>query len=147
MKMAYIFGIALIFIACGSAAWAYAQGARPLAVKTIRVGKTSFSVEVADTFMSRGKGLSGHAPLGAKQGMLFIFPSPSSGAFWMRGMTFPIDFVWIRNGMVMGVTQNTRPMSETGYRLYYPPVPVTNVLEINAGAVKKFGIKIGAKVY
>jgi uncharacterized protein len=148
MKMTYIlFGISLIIFACGSAAWAYAQATRPLPVKTLRVGKVSFSVEVANTFMSRGKGLSGHTPLGAKQGMLFIFPSPSAGAFWMQGMTFPIDFVWIRKGAVVGVTENAPPMSETGYKLYYPPMPVDRVLELNAGSVKKFGVKIGNKVY
>lgn len=147
MKMAIIFGISLIILACGSAVWAYAESARPLPLKTLHVGKTAFSVEVADTFMSRGKGLSGHAPLTAKQGMLFVFPSPSSGAFWMQGMTFPLDFVWIRNGMVMGVTENARPMSETGYRLYFPPMPVDRVLELNARAVKKFGIRIGDRVY
>ncbi|MDO8582708.1 MAG: DUF192 domain-containing protein [bacterium] len=145
--MATIFGISLIVLALSSGAWAYAQSARPLAVKTIHVGKTAFMVEIADTFMSRGKGLSGHAPLRVKQGMLFIFSSPSAGAFWMQGMTFPIDFVWIHKGAVVGVTENARPMSETGYKLYYPPVPVDRVLELNAGAVKKFGIKIGAKVY
>ena len=147
MKMVTVFGISLIALALGSAAVVYAQAARPLAVQTLRVGGASFSVEIADTFVSRGRGLSGHAPLKAKQGMLFVFPSPSGGAFWMQGMTFPIDFVWIRNGMVMGVTENARPMSETGYRLYYPPMPVDRVLEINAGMVKKFGVKIGDKVY
>ena len=146
MKMVMVFGISLIVLAFGAAAWAYAESVRPLPVKTLRVGKSVFKVEVANTFMSRGKGLSGHAPLTANQGMLFVFSSPSAGAFWMQGMTFPLDFVWIKNGVVMGVTENARPMSETGYKLYYPPVPVTNVLEINAGAVKKFGIKIGDKV-
>lgn len=145
MKMS-VLGIFFICSAFGIVVWAYAETARPLAVKTLRVGKTAFSIEVADTFIARGKGLSGHAPLTAKQGMLFVFPSPSSGAFWMQGMLFPLDFVWIRNGMVMGVTENARPMSETGYKLYYPPMPVDRVLEINAGSVKKFGIKIGAKV-
>src|SRR3989344_23852 len=143
MKMASIFGISLGIILFSGAVWTYAQVARPLPVKNIRIGKTSFSVDVANTFISRGKGLSGHAPLGAQQGMLFVFPSPSAGAFWMWGMAFPLDFVWIKNGMVLGVTENARPMVETGYRLYYPPVPVTHVLEINAGSVKKFGIKIG----
>ena len=147
MKMVIVLGISLIIFALTGAAVAYAQTTRPLAVKTLRVGKATFSVEIADTFMSRGKGLSGHAPLAAKQGMLFVFSTPSSGAFWMQGMTFPIDFVWIKNGMVMGVTENARPMSETGYRLYFPPMPVDRVLEVNAGAVKKFGVKIGDKVY
>ncbi len=146
MKMAALFGISCIVIALAGAAWAYADSVRPLAVKPLKVGKAVFSVEVADTFMSRGKGLSGHAPLAARQGMLFVFPVPDGGAFWMQGMLFPLDFVWIRKGMVMGVTADARPMSETGYKLYYPPMPVDRVLELRAGTAKKFGIRIGDRV-
>ncbi len=54
--------------------------------------------------------------------------------------------MWIKNGTVAGVTENARPMSETGYKLYYPPFAIDRVLEINAGAVKKFGIKAGDAV-
>ncbi len=147
MKMVYVLGIVIVLAVAAFGAYAYAASVRPLAVKTLHVGRTVFGVEVADTFVSRGRGLSGHAPLAARQGMLFVFPVPSSGAFWMQGMLFPLDFVWIRNGMVMGVTENARPMAEIGYRLYFPPVPVDRVLEINAGAVKRFGVKIGDRVY
>lgn len=146
MKMGIIGIFAIIAVFAGTAIYAYAKTSALPRVKTITVGTTAFSVEVADTLALRAKGLSGHAPLGAKNGMLFVFKSPSGGAFWMQGMLFPLDFVWIRNGAVVGVTENARPMSETGYQLYYPPVPVTNVLEINAGAVKKFGIRTGDKV-
>ena len=147
MKMVSLSIISLIVIALIGVSWAYASPTRPLAVISLKIGKTIFRVEVADTYIARGKGLSGHAPLGIKHGMLFVFPSPSSGAFWMQGMLFPLDFVWIKNGLVMGVTENALPMSQTGYKLYYPPVPVDRVLEISAGAVKKFGVKIGDRVY
>lgn len=141
MKLAFslvvLLGGLLLFLRASAAA---------LPVRRFAVGKTVFSVEVADTAMSRMKGLSGHAPLGVKEGMLFVFPRPSSGAFWMQGMLFPLDFVWVNNGKVVGVTEDARPMKETGYRLYPPPQPVDRVLELNAGAVRKFKIKKGDMV-
>lgn len=139
-------GLLLIVGVLGITFYAYAEVSRPLRTAKVTVGKTVFTAEVADTYISRARGLSGHAPLAPKHGMLFIFQSPSAGAFWMQGMTFPIDFIWIKKGMVMGVTENAQPMSITGYHLYYPPIAIDRVLEVSAGSVKKFGIKIGDKV-
>ena len=147
MKMAIIFIVFFLAFAFGITLYARVAWGRLPIKKTIQIGATVFTVEVADTIALRAKGLSGHAPLGAKNGMLFIFKSPSSGAFWMQGMLFPLDFVWIKNGIVKGVTENARPMKEIGYKLYYPPLPVDNVLEVYAGTVKKFGIRVGDKVH
>ena len=138
MKVAF----SLVFLAFGVFLFLRAS-AMSLPVRRLAAGKTVFSVEVADTPMSRMKGLSGHQPLGAKEGMLFVFTKPSSGSFWMQGMLFPLDFVWINNGKVVGVTENARPMKETGFMLYPPPQPVDRVLELNAGAVRRFRIKKG----
>jgi uncharacterized membrane protein (UPF0127 family) len=145
MKMQWL-GVGAAIIACVALLYGLKASGKSLAVRRLSVGKTVFSVEVADTYIARAKGLSGHAPLSAAEGMLFIFSSPSGGAFWMQGMLFPIDIIWIRSGRVIGITENARPMSETGYRLYYPPSPADQVLEVNAGTVKKFRIRTGDKV-
>lgn len=125
----------------------HADGQPKLPIAYMHVGVTPFVVEVASTFIDRARGLSGHAPLGRNDGMLFVFPTPSAGAFWMDGMLYPLDFIWIANGRVVGVAENAPPMNVGGYKLYYPPVPVDYVLEVNAGTVKKFGIGVGNKVY
>ena len=142
-----IFGFVLIIIIVFVLGFVFARAATPLKTISLRVGKISFSVEVADTPLARMKGLSGHKPLLAYRGMLFIFNIPSQYSFWMKGMLFPLDFVWIHQGVVVGITEHARPMSETGYRLYAPPAPVTHVLEINAGAARRFGIRIGDAVW
>lgn len=120
--------------------------AKPSKIVTVTAGKAKFSVEIADTFATRARGLSGHAPLKDDEGMLFIFQTPSSGSFWMHRMLFPLDIVWIAKGKVVGIAANARPMKETGYKLYAPPAPVGLVLEINAGVAKKRGMKIGDAV-
>ena len=153
MKRAYvhmaiiIIGIAVALTGVLAYMRTNADNANKLPVSLVRVGVTPFVVEVASTFADRARGLSGHAPLGRNDGMLFVFPSPSAGAFWMDGMLYPLDFIWIAGGRVVGVTENAPPLSMSGYKLYYPPVPVDYVLEVNAGTVKKFGIGAGNKVY
>ena len=53
------------------------------------------AVEVADTPEARALGLGGHAPLEDGQGMLFVFGARGRFPFWMRGMTFPLDMLWL----------------------------------------------------
>ncbi len=120
---------------------------KPLRITTVRVGKTLFTVEVADTALHRMQGLSGRQPLMEREGMLFVFAKPSNQSFWMKGMAFPLDFIWIHQGRVVSITENARPISVTGYRTYSSGSPVELVLEVSAGAVKKFGITVGDAVY
>ncbi len=145
MKLLF-FAIIFVAIAFG-ARYAFAQATTPKrAAVQVTVGKAKFSAKLADTMLLRAQGLSGHAPLGINEGMLFIFPSPSSGSFWMYNMLFPIDVVWIRNRKVIGITEDARPMSETGYRLYHPPAPYDLVLELSSHSAKKYGVRVGNAV-
>jgi len=114
----------------------------------IRIGRARFFVEIADEPEEYSRGLSGREKLAANKGMLFIFSQPGNYGFWMKEMKFPLDFVWIKGDQVVGLTENTPPPQFTTYDvvnlpLYYPPEAVDKVLEVNAGAVEKFKIKIG----
>jgi uncharacterized membrane protein (UPF0127 family) len=42
-------------------------------------------------------------------GMIFFFDKPLKVSFWMRGMNFPLDIVWVRNNVILGVTENVKP--------------------------------------
>lgn len=77
--------------------------------------------------------------------MIFVFDRSGFYPFWMKGMLFPLDFVWIgRDKKVAGVTANVAP--ETYPQAFLPPLPVKYVLEVNAGWVKEHGIKVGDAV-
>jgi uncharacterized membrane protein (UPF0127 family) len=120
---------------------------KPLNQKEISVGSAVFKADVADTDMSRMLGLSGRKNLGEDEGMLFIFPIPGVYTFWMKGMNFPLDFVWISNGSVIQVMENVpKPTSTLDFATYSPVAPVDRVLEINAGAVARTGIQVGDSV-
>ena len=101
------------------------------------------SVEVADTPAERGRGLSGREMLPENSGMLFVFDTPGRYGFWMYGMKFPLDIIWIDEKLrVVYFVENAQPcvnICET----YEPPADALYVLEVNAGFVKKYGMKIG----
>src|SRR3989344_9240073 len=106
----------------------------------IKIGDDLFTAEVAETVSQKTKGLSGRKGLGNNQGMLFVFNSFSEPSFWMLGMKFPIDIIWIKGGRVAGIERN---IPADSLDLYYPSEPIDRVLEINAGLSEKLNIHIG----
>lgn len=120
---------------------------KPLSQKEVSVGSAVFNVDIADTDMSRMMGLSGRKSLGENEGMLFIFPIPGQYTFWMKGMNFPLDFVWIANGSVAELMENVpKPTSTLDFATYAPQERVDQVLELNAGTINRAGIKVGDSV-
>ncbi len=112
------------------------------------VGGTAFAVEVAATGGERTLGLSGRDSLPSRTGMLFVYESGRAGAFWMRGMRFPLDFIWIGSDCtVVDLTENVpHPPPDTlesELTIYKSAVPAAYVLEVNAGEVKGLGVATG----
>ena len=124
-----------------------ARGTPPAAL----VGGASFEIEIAFTPEDRTRGLSGRDALADGAGMLFVFESGRASSFWMRGMRFALDFVWIGdNCEVVGVHANVpAPPAETPVGelpQYASETPARYNLEINAGEAAKRGIKAGDAV-
>ncbi len=116
--------------------------------KTIAINDRIFGVEIADTPSKRTRGLSGRENLAADTGLLFIFDSNARQTFWMKDMNFALDFLWINNGRIIQINENVPPPKLTANRPAYisSHEPVNWVLEVNAGFVKKFNIKVGDTV-
>lgn len=114
----------------------------------VKIGENVFNVEIAKSIRELSKGLAGHAPLLDDQGMLFVFSWRGTQNFWMKGMEFPIDIIWIKDGQILGIEKNVPPPGENGGETptYSSPEPVDRVLEINAGLSDKIGINKGDKV-
>ena len=110
----------------------------------------SVTLELARTDAERAKGLGGHAPLGETDGMLFVFDRPAFHSFWMKGMLFPLDLIWIENGVVVHVERDApnHPPETPDLRLpiYAPAAMASYVLEVNAGFTARHGIEAGSAV-
>lgn len=123
-------------------------GQAPLPTTSIRVGSNVYEVEIANSILSRTRGLSGRSQLAIGTGMLFVFPVPSVYGFWMKDMRFPIDIVWISNNRVVGISYNVPPAIKNSFNLprYYPLQPVSFVLELPAGVALADGIVVDTPV-
>lgn len=112
------------------------------------IGMTEIYVEIADTEQSRSQGLSGRKSLAENSGVLFVFPSPGIYEFWMKDMNFPLDFIWIKNGKIVEITENVLPPAQTEGKpgVIRPFFSVDRVLEVNAGFVSKNNLKVGDTV-
>ena len=118
---------------------------------TVSVGNVVFEVEVANTSQSRSKGLSGRDSLPDMSGMIFVFESGRASNFWMKGMRFPIDFVWIgEECTVVDTHSNVQPPTpgtdDGQLPLYRSDSPAVYTLELNAGKVTEVGIEVGDPV-
>ena len=117
----------------------------------IKINETIFEVEVADTILGRAKGLSGRKTLEENKGMLFLFKEPSKQSFWMAGMNFPLDIIWISGNEIVDISKNIQPPSVSWRSgelpaIVSPSMEVDKVLEIPAGSADKFDIKAGDKL-
>lgn len=103
----------------------------------------AISIEVADDAVSRALGLSGRDSIGDDFGMLFTFSSPNIPRFWMKGMNFPLDIIWIREGVVIGIQSDVPVEEGIPTTFYYPEEDIDMVLEVRAGFSKEFGVSVG----
>lgn len=118
------------------------------AVLSISIDGRDFNLLSATTPAAKAKGLGGRV-LMPKDGMIFFFDRPQQLIFWMKDMLFAIDIVWISGDKVIGFEQNAAPQSgvrDEDLKKYYSPHFGDTVIELNAGDVKKFNIKVGSKI-
>lgn len=117
--------------------------------KTLTLGGQAFRVDIADTIAKEAQGLSGRSELAENEGMFFVFATSSPRTFWMKGMNFPIDIIWIKDDIVVGMAENAQPEPEKTFielKLYSSPQWVNRVLEVPAGTVERLGVKAGDKI-
>lgn len=139
MKKLVLIFVAFLFVCTG-----YFYFRHPIGEKAIINGHT-IRLELAVTEAEKEKGLGYRDTLATDRGMLFVYNHPERYGFWMKGMRFPLDFVWINGNTVVELSQNIpQPVSDTVQPVSLAPkVPADKVLEVNAGIIKSLGIRVG----
>ncbi|HEY7571296.1 MAG TPA: DUF192 domain-containing protein [Nitrososphaeraceae archaeon] len=103
-------------------------------------------VPTTDDQFQKGLGIKDH--LKENQGMLFIFTQPAKYAFWMHGMKFPIDIIWIDSkNRVVHVEQNLPPCTiDLMCPTYSPDRDSLYVLETAANFSERHNVTVGTHV-
>lgn len=118
--------------------------------KTLSINDAVIKLEIADTPTKRAKGLSDRQSLASDSGMLFVFPKADKYTFWMRGMQFPLDMIWLNSQQVIDVMKNV-PSPKAGQTdaelpRFQPISPADMVLEVNSGFTDQHNVKVGDTV-
>ncbi len=102
----------------------------------------TFLVEVVKDREGLKKGLSEREFMPEDHGMLFVIDSSQEHAFWMKGMRFPLDIIFLGENMhIIEILEDLQPCGNCP--VYFPKGRPSYALEINAGLAKKLGLAIG----
>lgn len=124
----------------------------PAALKTaeITVGDVPVIAELALSLDEQSLGLGYRNGLEPGRGMLFVFQEPSELGFWMKGMRFCLDIIWIAQGEIVGAVENACPDPEgtedADRATFRSEEPVSHVLAMPAGWLAENALGAGTAV-
>ncbi|MFH1790190.1 MAG: DUF192 domain-containing protein [bacterium] len=115
----------------------------------IVIGSEKINVLLADTLEHRYKGLGKRKDFGKYNGMLFVFDTEDRHAIVMRDMLFDIDIIWLDDLKIVDMAPNVKAqpnVSESLLDYYLPRIESDMVLELPAGFIGKYKLKIGDSI-
>ena len=122
----------------------------PLPTTSLTYPGGALQIELAVTEPQRQRGLGFRDTLPADAGMLFDLETAQVAVFWMKGMRFPLDMVWIGDDKkITSVSADVPPqpgVPDAQLLRYSSTVPVRYVLELHAGAAVRLGLAAGTQL-
>ena len=104
----------------------------------------TYQIELADTADLRAKGLMHRRRMPAEHGMLLAYPEARKVAIWMKNTYIPLDIIYINEGgEITQINTDAVPHDLTSLPSHSDTL---GVLELNAGEIRKWNIKVGDKV-
>jgi uncharacterized membrane protein (UPF0127 family) len=108
----------------------------------VTVNGVELVADIAETNEQRTKGLSVKDSLNENEAMLFVFSTSREHSFWMKGMKFPIDIIWIdEDKEVVHIEHSLEPCIPDEFcQPYKPDRNSLYVLETIAGFAQKYNV-------
>ncbi|MDO8617855.1 MAG: DUF192 domain-containing protein [Candidatus Uhrbacteria bacterium] len=122
----------------------YSHVLKNLRIETVEVNGKPLTIEMVSTRTAIRQGLSDRDSMPLDHGMLFKMGETRRHTFWMKGMRFPLDIIWINQGTIVDIA--TLPASKLGQILarHQSIEPADKVLELNAGQAEAYGLRVGS---
>lgn len=106
--------------------------------------KIVLDLEIAACPGERVRGLQGRTSLDDNAGMLFLIEPVDRVSMWMKDTYIPLDILFVdAEDRVVGLVESTTPMS---LRSISSPQVVAAVVEVNAGFIRRSGIRMGQRL-
>jgi uncharacterized membrane protein (UPF0127 family) len=112
----------------------------------VTIGGQRIAVDLAVTPAEQQLGLGQRDALPWDHGMLFLYEEPAFHRFWMKGMRFDIDIVWIRGERIVDVSHRVPHVPGGNGPIVAPAELADKVLEVNAGYAAAHGWRPGQRV-
>ena len=108
----------------------------------VTVNGVELVADIAENSTQKSKGLSVKDVLKENEAMLFVFDTEREHSFWMKGMKFPIDIIWLDDDKeVVHVEHSLQPCEPDSFcQAYKPDDDSLYVLETVAGFALKHNI-------
>ena len=114
------------------------------AIKKVCFDKSCFKVKIAKTAEQRRIGLTQHKALGKNQGMLFLYPTKGFYSYWMKGMRFPIDMIWLdETRQIITLYEGVPPCFQETCPVFSSTKQALYVLELSAASISRLNLKTG----
>ncbi|MDP6436453.1 MAG: DUF192 domain-containing protein [Gammaproteobacteria bacterium] len=111
-----------------------------LLISTAKQQCILFDIYIASTHEQRSQGLMFINEMGTYEGMIFLYPQSVQISMWMKNTLIPLDMLFIgESGEIKAIHTDAVPLSTA---VIGSGVSVNQVLELNAGSVRRFGIQI-----
>ena len=110
----------------------------------LKLAETLLKVELAANPKDRERGLMFRKSIGPKEGMLFVFKNGTKQRFWMKNTRIPLDIGYFSSNGSLSEIHKAKPYDLSGVPSRSRDIKF--VLELNAGAYKKLGIRIGSRL-
>jgi uncharacterized membrane protein (UPF0127 family) len=120
----------------------------PHGTATIRTphSRVSVRVEIANTDPTREQGLMYRRSLAPRAGMVFVWPTDVTGAFWMKNTLIPLSIAFYnRNGRILRIL-DMAPCRADPCPVYNARTTYRGALEVNRGAFKRWKVRVGDRI-
>jgi hypothetical protein len=134
---------ALFFLYFSTISIASSQENQQKAIFESNNQKHTIILEVAQTEQEQMHGLMFRKLLAENAGMVFVYNQPVQAGIWMKNTEIPLDIIFIdcNNKIVKLATRQPHTLEVT-----YAPEKICKIIEVNAGFIKKIGLKANSKV-
>ena len=139
VAVALVSGVGEFALPSGMNQPAYASTrARPA---VLIAGARRYELQLATTPAEQQRGLAGRARLLSSSGMLFVYRSSAERCFWMKGMRFRLDIIWLSPADKVVSLQPDAPVQSPVFC-----ATSQDVVELPGGQAKLAGIEVGRTV-
>jgi len=133
-----LIGCLFLFAGCSKDRYAY----------LILPSGKEIKVKVAVSREEFSRGLSGIKKIDGDDGLFFIKEKPSQSIFWMAGMKFPLDIIYLdKDLVVVDIFLDKQPCIRESCELLYSKFSnVQYILEIPTGLANQYQLEFNKKI-